>query len=231
MAVDGTAPQVITRIDDYDGAPDGTVLYRRLRGGLLKVPASGGTPVAATELDAARDETGHINPVMLPDGRRFLYLRVSRDPERSGVFVGSLGAAPAAQSTRPALSLRAQPLLSRSADGAVHLLYVRDGTLTAQEFGTSSMTLSGAASVIAERVAVRPDGCPQASVAGGTIAFRAPDTAGGGMPTWFERDGSGLRDADAAGDVSADLARRHEGGGDRRRQPRSIRSTGGRRFV
>ena len=51
------------------------------------------------------------------------------------------------------------------------------------------MTLSGSASVIAERVAVRPGQFPQVSVAGGTIAFRTPDTPAGGVPTWFERDG------------------------------------------
>lgn len=60
------------------------------------MPASGGTPVAVTELDAARDETGQTNPVMLPDGRRFLYIRVSRNPEQTAMVVGSLDAAPSA---------------------------------------------------------------------------------------------------------------------------------------
>ena len=113
IAVDGTPPQRITPVEGYGGArwtPDGTILYGRIRGGLLKVPASGGAPVAVTELDAARDETGHTNPVMLPDGRRFLYFRVSRNPEQSAVFVGSLDAAPAAQPTRPVLPLRTPPL-------------------------------------------------------------------------------------------------------------------------
>ena len=192
IAVDGTPPQRITPVEGYGGArwtPDGTILYGRTRGGLLKVPASGGTPVAVTELDAARDETGHTNPVMLPDGRRFLYFRASRNPEQNAVFVGSLDAAPAAQPTRPVLPLRTPPLLSRSPDGAVHLLFVRDGTLMAQELDIASMTLSGSASAIAERVAVGPGFAPQVSVAGGTLAFRTPDTPPGGVPTWFERDG------------------------------------------
>jgi Tol biopolymer transport system component len=191
IAVDGTQFQPITSIEDFDGAQwtrDGAILYGRVRGGLLKVPASGGAPVAVTELDAARDETGHTSPVMLPDGRRFLYIRVSRNPERNGVFVGSLDATPAAQSTRPVLPLRTSPLLSRSPDGAVHLLFVRDGTLMDQAFDTSSMTVSGSPSAIAERVA-GPTLNPQVSVAGDTIAFRAPDTPPGGVPTWFERDG------------------------------------------
>jgi Tol biopolymer transport system component len=187
IAVDGTDLQSITPIADYNGAvwtPDGTILSGRARGGLLKVPASGGTPVAVTELDAARDETGHTGPVMLPDGRRFLYFRVSRNPERDAVFVGSLDAAPAAQSTRPVLPLRTPPLLSLSPDGVAHLVFVRDGTLMAQEFDPSSMTLSGSASAIAARVAF-----PQVSVAGDTIAFRGPGPPAGGVPAWFARDG------------------------------------------
>ena len=191
IAIDGTPPQLVTPVDDYSGArwaPDGTILYGRARGGLMKVPATGGAPVAVTELDAGRDETGHTAPVMLPDGHRFLYFRGSRNPERNGVFVGSLDAAPAEQSTKPVLPIRTPPLLSRSPDGAVHLLFVRDGTLMAQELDTSSMTLSGSASTIAERVALAT-GFPQVSVAGDTLAFREPDTPAGGVPTWFARDG------------------------------------------
>jgi eukaryotic-like serine/threonine-protein kinase len=191
IAVDGTQLQPITPIDDFGGAqwtPDGAIFYGRVRGGLMKVPVSGGAPVAVTDLDAAREETGHTNPVMLPDGRRFLYFRASRNPERNGVFVGSLSAAPAAQSTRQVSPLRTPALMSRSPDGDVHLLFVRDGTLMAQVLDTSSITLSGAPFAIAERVA-GPAGNPQVSVSGDTIAFRAPDTPPGGMPTWFERDG------------------------------------------
>ena len=186
IAVDGTPPQPVTPIDGYGGArwtPDGTILYAGGRGGLFKVPASGGPPVAVTTLDAARGETRHSSPVMLPD-RRFLYFRTSRNPEQNAVFVGSLDAAPSAQSTRPVLPLRTPPLLSRSQDGTMHLLFVRDGTLMAQEFDASSVRLSGAAFAIAEGVA---DG--QLSVAGDTIAFRAPGTPGVAVPTWFERNG------------------------------------------
>ena len=105
------------------------------------------------------------------------------------MFVGSLDAAPAAQSTRPVLPLRTPPLLSRSPDGAVHLLFVRDGTLMAQELDLASMTLSGSA--FRDRGARRRGAGqrPQVSVAGDTIAFRPPDTPPGGVPTWFERDG------------------------------------------
>ena len=193
IAVDGTPPQQIAPVEGLSGAqwtPDGNILYGHFRGGLMKVSASGGASVAVTELDAARGEIGHIHPVMLPDRRHFLYYRVSSNPQQNAVFLGSLDAAPSAQPTRPALPLAAQPFLFQAPDGAVHLLYVRDGTLLAQEFDVASMRLSGPASVIAERVAVVPGLAPFVSVAGGTIAFRTPDAQpGGGVPIWFEHDG------------------------------------------
>jgi hypothetical protein len=71
----------------------------------------------------------------------------------------------------------------------VHLVFVRDGTLMAQELDTSSMTLLGSTSAITDRVARGPAIYQQVSVAGDTIAFRAPDPPPGGVPTWFERDG------------------------------------------
>ena len=70
ITIDGSPPQPVAAMEDYGGAlwtPDGTIVYGRARGGLMKIPASGGVTVAVTELDAARDETGHTSPVMLPE--------------------------------------------------------------------------------------------------------------------------------------------------------------------
>jgi Tol biopolymer transport system component len=187
LALDGTPPQRVTSIVGYGGARwtrDGTILYAGARGALLKVPASGGVPAAVTELDAARGDTRHSSPVMLPDSRRFLYFRTSRNPELNAVFVGSLDAAPAAQPTRPVLALPAPPLLSVSPDGTVHLLFVREETLMAHALDTSSLTLSGAAFAVARNVV-----SGQLSVAGDVVAFREPGAPPGGVPTWFERDG------------------------------------------
>jgi eukaryotic-like serine/threonine-protein kinase len=191
IPVDGTPPQQITAVEGYGGAQwtaEGTILYGS-RAGLLKVPASGGASIAVTQLDPARDEAGHSNPVMLPDGRRFLYVRVSRQPDQTGVFVGSLDTAPAAQSRRPLLALRTAPLVSRSPDGTVHLLFVRDRALLFQELDLASMTMSGSPSVIAEGIAVGQAIAAPFSVAGSTLAYRMPDAPGGGVPTWFERNG------------------------------------------
>src|SRR5262249_35232522 len=45
-------------------------------GPLLRVPASGGTPAPATQLDDAYGETGHRFPQFLPDGRHFVFTAV-----------------------------------------------------------------------------------------------------------------------------------------------------------
>jgi Tol biopolymer transport system component len=195
IGVDGGPPVPITTVERYAGAQwtaDGAILYGRTLGGMMKVPASGGPLIAVTELDPTRDETGHIAPVMLPDGRRFLYVRVSRNPQQSGVFAGSLDTAPGSQSTKPLLPFRTLPLISHSPDGVVHALFVRDGTLLAQKLDLASMTLSEPATVIAEEVGNGLGSTPIVSAAGGTIAFRPPDAPGGGTPTWFDRDGRRL---------------------------------------
>jgi hypothetical protein len=53
-----------------------------IRTPLLRVPAGGGTPTPVTAL--AKGETRHVFPQFLPDGRHFLYLRVSNDPNQMG---------------------------------------------------------------------------------------------------------------------------------------------------
>ncbi len=53
---------------------DGTILYTGQNFvPLMRVPASGGTPTPATQLDRAAGETANRWPYFLPGGRRFLY--------------------------------------------------------------------------------------------------------------------------------------------------------------
>src|SRR6185503_2068809 len=55
-------------------SPRGEILFAPgSTGGLFRVPAAGGEPVAVTRLDSTRNETGHRFPQFLPDGRHFLY--------------------------------------------------------------------------------------------------------------------------------------------------------------
>jgi hypothetical protein len=53
----------------------------------------------------AKGEFGHRFPQFLPDGRHFLYLRVSTDdPNRTGIYAGSIDAKPDEQSLKRLLA-------------------------------------------------------------------------------------------------------------------------------
>ena len=47
---------------------------------LYQVNAMGGEPKALTKLDGSRQETGHLLPAFLPDGRHFTYLSLGSQP-------------------------------------------------------------------------------------------------------------------------------------------------------
>ncbi len=75
---------------------DGTIVYAPQNfKGLFRVPAAGGTPAPATEIDTSRGETSHRWPCFLPGGRRFLYMARSPDPKmplevRNSIMAASL---------------------------------------------------------------------------------------------------------------------------------------------
>jgi hypothetical protein len=56
----------------------------------MRVPTSGGTPVAATTLNKARGEETHRWPGFLPDGRHFIYIARGAQTEQTGIYAGSL---------------------------------------------------------------------------------------------------------------------------------------------
>jgi hypothetical protein len=52
------------------------------------VSAAGGTPTPLTTLDRSRNEIAHASTSMLPDGRHFLYTRLSLPIENAGAYSG-----------------------------------------------------------------------------------------------------------------------------------------------
>jgi Tol biopolymer transport system component len=118
---------------------DGTIVFAPApTSALYRVSASGGKPVPVTKLDASRHETAHRYPQFLPDGRHFLYMAANlsapaNDPANS-IRVGSLdGKADKAL----------VPLASASSYASGRLLYVRDGTLLAQDLDLSRLETAG----------------------------------------------------------------------------------------
>jgi Tol biopolymer transport system component len=207
--VSGGPPEVITTLPKNFGGgtwgADGTILFGSPNGPLMRVAASGGAPVAATTLDAARQETGHLNPWILRDGRHFLYMRNSRVPGNAGVWVGSLDAALDAQpGARLLATLQGAVIAPGSGNEPDYVLFTRDGSLVAQAFDMKTLSLVGDVTQIVERVGIGPVTYVQAWVSNsGTLVYRIPESPSGGTPAFFDRTGRergvvpGINDAPA----------------------------------
>ena len=127
----------------------GTILFGTT-GGLQAVPATGGTPTRVTSLAPDRGETSHGFPYFLPDGRRFLYLVLSRLPEHQGIFAASLdGAAPTRLVDAASNVVFVEPGF---------LLYVRDADLVAHALDPVGLELSGEPTPIAAGIVRAPTG-------------------------------------------------------------------------
>jgi Tol biopolymer transport system component len=168
---------------------NGSIVFGTTGAAIYRVAPDGGTPEALTRAEPSRQETYHAMPVPLPDGRHFLYLRVSSNPEYSGIFVASLDGKPDDPLPRMLLAtgfgVRFVPTL-RSNVG--HLLFLRDGTLLSQELDLDTMQLTGAASPVANHVSsFFVSGFFTAST-NGTIVYRTGGTLSRQV-TWFDRTG------------------------------------------
>ncbi len=67
---------------------DNVILFAQLDGPLMQVPSAGGRAEPVTTFDRALEETHHLYPTFLPDGRRFIYYVNSRE---RGLYAGELG--------------------------------------------------------------------------------------------------------------------------------------------
>jgi eukaryotic-like serine/threonine-protein kinase len=125
---------------------------------LHRVAAAGGTPEPITKLNEQLHENSHRWPHFLPDGRHFLFTARSSVKENTAIYVGSLG------------SVTVQRLLSAQSNASYappgYLLFGREGTLMAQSFDPSSLTLSDEAVPVAANIAhVTPSASALFSVA------------------------------------------------------------------
>ena len=120
---------------------NGVILFNGYNDGpIMQVSASGGEPVAVTNIDQSRSENSHRWPQFLPDGRRFLYFVRADNPQVRGVYVSALDRP--TEKTRLLGSTAAWYAPGRDA-GAGYLLWVRDDQLVAQPFDATSAQLAG----------------------------------------------------------------------------------------
>jgi Tol biopolymer transport system component/predicted Ser/Thr protein kinase len=167
---------------------NGVILYGGWNSGIFQVAASGGTSSPLTHLDASRGELFHYWPQILPGGR-FLYLVRSNKPENSGVFAASL-ARPTERVQLLATNTNAlyAPGIGASRNKG-YLLWLRDGTLVAQDFDSATLKLAGEPHTIASPAArMNVSGQMQAAVsAAGILLYSASNPLR--ELTWIDRAG------------------------------------------
>jgi Tol biopolymer transport system component len=173
---------------------DGIILFGETRG-LIRVAASGGAPEVLIGADPARQERGYGYPQFLPDGKRFIYLLASDNPDTQGVYAASLddpGNRIQIVRTR-AKAIYAPPL----AGGPGHLLFVRDRALVAQRFDRAALRLDGDPVPIAEDIATHAGlhGAAFWSSDNGLLASRSGAALEKVKLTWMSRDGARLGSA------------------------------------
>ncbi len=148
VALDGGAPVVICNAANARGgawSPSGTIVFQASHrdSGLARVSANGGRVEPATLLDVTGPDVSHRWPVFLPDGVHFLYLVVSTDDERRGVYLASTAAKMPDEPTR----------LFRSSSGPVYvplpesssgiLLSTEGRWVEARPFDTTRLAVTG----------------------------------------------------------------------------------------
>jgi Tol biopolymer transport system component len=148
---------------------------------LFRIPSMGGSPVPVTRLQP--QHRGHSSPQFLPDGRHFLYY-VEGPAETRGTYVGELDT----ENTKRVVDGDAAVTY-----GPEQLLFVREGTLFAQQFNQGRLELRGVPAVIAEQTALaRRNRARVSTDGGGLIAFRAGGGAAERRYIWFDRAGKEL---------------------------------------
>ncbi len=148
----GGAPLVICKVTGPRGgawSSDGRILFGMIAGGLFHVPSSGGTPAPLTTLDASRGESFHRWPQVLP-GDRFLYWSQSEKPENTGIYAASFSKP---QQPMRLLTTDTNALYTPGGDGKDYLLWLRGGTLLAQEFDAGTLKLEGEPRPVTDPVA------------------------------------------------------------------------------
>ncbi len=167
--------------------PDGTILFSpEAQTPIVRVSASGGTPVPVTKLEAA--QASNRWPFFLPDGKHFLYLFVdARDPASDAVYYASVDG-------REKSKLFASQSNAIYADG--FLLFMRGGQLMAQPFDPAKGTLSGDMQNVAS--GVMEDASTwhmNASAAGNGLLVFSNGGTGDQQLVWMDRNGKQIATA------------------------------------
>ena len=142
------APEVIARVtvEMRGGAwsPSGSaILYAPGNVGLQRVAPTGGVG-SLLKLDHVSGDSTARWPVFLPDGQHFLFQVRHADPERKGIYLGSLDSSNMSRVNGSDWSMKY---------ALGHLMFLNGSTLMAQPFDLDTNAAIGAPTAIAQPVA------------------------------------------------------------------------------
>jgi hypothetical protein len=149
----------------------------------MRVADTGGVPTAVTAVDRSRHEVGHVRPIFLSDGRRFLYLALNDALADTAIYQGLLGST---------VTRRVLAVDNGVGVAGQHLLTLSKGILTARSYDADRAEVGAAPLTIAEGLVYDSPqrSGPAFAAAGSVVAFRSanPDS----RLVWFDREGREL---------------------------------------
>jgi Tol biopolymer transport system component len=160
----------------------GDIVFGTRTTGLMRLPASGGTPLPLTKLTSS--QSSHRFPMFYPDGEHVAF--VVQGADRAHAYVASL------TDPRPA---EIQGVMSNVAFSGDHIFHVReDGTLLTQRFDSRRLSLDPNPEVVAKPVGY--DGQFNYSAftvaAQGAIAYEEGSGSTANEIVWLDRAGKQL---------------------------------------
>jgi eukaryotic-like serine/threonine-protein kinase len=142
---------------------DGVILFSVLGARLSRVSSTGGEVTSVISPNFHPQETSSHYPCFLPDGRHFLYTKVSGQKEVQGIYLASLdGAVNERLLGDDPNAVYAASGRASGIDGG-YLLFGREGALMAQPFDTARRQLTGEPFPVAGQVG---------TALGGTVSIR-----------------------------------------------------------
>jgi Tol biopolymer transport system component len=167
------------------------VIFGTSIGGVLRVSQAGGAPARLTTLDEVHGELGHMRPWFLPDGRHFLYVLRTRNPEAAGIYLATLDGP---ERKRLAATNQAGAYATPAAGSQNgHLLFLREGTLMALPLDARRFEPAGEPFPVAEQVGSALAMGFFSVSANGVLAYRNGFAGGiGSQLVWFDRQGKSL---------------------------------------
>jgi serine/threonine protein kinase/Tol biopolymer transport system component len=197
-ALQGPAPVDLAAAPDARGGTwsrSGVIVFQpffRDRG-LARISADGGEVQAATQLDVTGSDTIHKWPVFLPDGEHFLYLVLSVDESRRGIYVGSLSERPSRAISRLFPTASGVQYVVPENHDAGFLLSITEGQIEARPFDANHRMLTGdprsIGVAVGETTLHYP---PMIGVSAGLLAFARVSPSAGYHFASIDADGKNL---------------------------------------